>query len=66
MKNDTILEVWNGTIFLEAQIEEFHSHPEFKNSKELYNLFFVKYKKDIWSWKIFFEFFSYSKTVNQS
>ena len=56
MKNDAILEVWNGTIFLEAQIEEFHSHPEFKNSKELYNLFFVKYKKDIWSWKIFFEF----------
>ena len=56
MTNDLILEVWNGTVYQEEQIESWSSPLDLKTSKENYNLFFVKYNKNTWSWKIFFEF----------
>ena len=60
--NKIILEVWKGTIFKDAEIDSFQSIPQFYELEEHRNLYFVKYNRAFWCWRIFCEFLDENKS----
>ena len=60
--NKIILEVWKGTVYGEAEIDEFHSMPQFSETNQTKNVYFVNSNRSYWSWRIFFEFLDENNT----
>tara|TARA_B100000963_G_C22283677_1_gene518276 strand:+ start:35 stop:493 length:459 start_codon:yes stop_codon:yes gene_type:complete len=45
--------IWMGAIYLEAQISDFSSLPQFAKMSQPSRCYLVEYDNNIWSWKFF-------------